>query len=68
MFLSTLACEFWFIYNLLSMALFSYDSQRQQINLRKMYRAFSSDFFVVTKNKKADRLCMKFSSATNANV
>ena len=51
------------------MALFWYDSQCQQINLGKVYRAFISDSFLLPKNnKKADRLCMKFSWTSNAIV
>ena len=36
-FLYALACEYWFIYNLPSMALLSYDSRWSQINSGKVY-------------------------------
>ena len=36
-FLYALACEYWFIYNLQSMALLSYDSRWSQINSGKVY-------------------------------
>ena len=40
-----------------------------QINLVKLCTASASDSFLPPKNnKKADRLCMKFSSNTHANV
>ena len=36
-FLSELACECWFIYNLLSMTSLLYDSRWRQIDLGKVY-------------------------------
>ena len=41
------------------MASFSYDSQRQQLNLIKVYRAFANNCFCQQK-QKSDSLCMKF--------
>ena len=58
-FLSTLACKFLFIYNLVSMPSFLHDPRWRQITI---------DSFLSPKNKKPDILCIKFSSTTNANV
>ena len=54
-----------FIYSLLSMVLFSYDSQHRLINLGKVYRAFTSDsfFFSSKNNEKAEmQMCESASS------